>query len=162
MGDRAEPTLTIWVDADAAPRPVRDVVYRAARRLEVRAVFVANRRLSLPLDNPFVRAEWVQGGPDMADRHIVESAQQGDLAITADIPLAALLVEKGLTVLDPRGDEYDEENIRERLSIRDFMDSLRGAGLESGGARPYGPRDRQAFAAAFDRSLAKAVRQSRG
>lgn len=156
--DEPRSPFTIWVDADAAPREVKDVVYRAAKRLEVVAVFVANRRLSLPLNNPFVRAEWVQGGADVADRHIAENATRGDLAITADIPLAALLVEKGLTVLDPRGDEYDEENIQERLSIRDFMDSLRGAGVEAGGAKPYGMREKQAFAAAFDRSLAKVLR----
>lgn len=164
MDDRSRPAdehgapMKIWIDADAAPRDVKDVVYRAAKRLEIPAVLVANRRLSLPLNNRFVRAEWVQGGPDVADRYIVENASPGDLAITADIPLAALLVEKGLAVLDPRGDEYDQENIQERLSVRDFMDSLRGAGVEAGGAKPYGPREKQAFAAALDRLLAKALR----
>lgn len=157
-GDAHHSPFTIWVDADAAPGDVKDVIYKAAKRLGIPAVFVANRRLSLPLNNAFVRSEWVQGGPDVADRHIAENAAPGDLAITADIPLAALLVEKGLAVLDPRGGEYDQENIQERLSMRDFMDSLRGAGLDAGGAKPYGMREKQAFAAAFDRLLSKTLR----
>ena len=96
----------------------------------------------------------------MADRHIAEHASQGDVAVTADIPLAAILVGKGLIVLDPRGELYSEENIGERLSIRDFMESLRGSGVETGGTRPYGPREKQAFAAALDRILAAARRTS--
>jgi uncharacterized protein len=95
----------------------------------------------------------VRGGPDVADQHIADHAAAGDIAITADIPLAAILVDKGLVVLDPRGEEYSAENVRERLSVRDFMDSLRGSGVETGGARPYGAREKQAFAAALDRSL---------
>lgn len=147
--------FTLWVDADAAPRPVKEIVMRAARRLEVPAVLVANQRLSLPLDNPHVRAIQVHGGPDVADRHIADHATPGDVAITADIPLAALLVEKGVLVLDPRGDQYTEENVRERLSIRDFMESLRGAGVETGGPKAYGDREKQAFAAALDRVLTR-------
>jgi uncharacterized protein len=114
----------------------------------------------VPFNNPHVSAVWVQGGPDVADRHIAEHASEGDVAVTADIPLAAILVEKGLTVLDPRGDLYSEENVRERLSIRDFMESLRGSGVETGGTKPYGPREKQAFAAALDRALAAARRRS--
>ena len=146
--------MTIWVDADAAPRDVKEIVYRAAKRLELPAVLVANQRLTPPLHNEHVRAVRVQGGPDAADAYIAEHAQPGDIAITADIPLAAILVENAVTVLDPRGDEFTEENVRERLSIRDFMDTLRGAGVETGGAKPYGPKDRHAFAAALDRALA--------
>jgi uncharacterized protein len=153
------PQLRIWVDADAAPRDVKEIVYRAAQRLAVPAVLVANQRLSTPLNNPHVSAVWVQGGPDVADRHIVDHADAGDIAITADIPLAALLVEKGVTVIDPRGERYTEDNVRERLSIRDFMESLRGAGVETGGAAPYGPREKQAFAASLDRLLAAARRR---
>jgi uncharacterized protein len=146
--------MTIWVDADAAPRDVKEIVFRAARRLKIPAVLVANKRLATPRDNSHVSAVWVQGGPDVADRHIAEHALAGDLAITADIPLAAVLVEKGVLVLDPRGELYTPENVRERLSIRDFMDSLRGSGVETGGARPYGAREKQAFAASLDRTLA--------
>jgi hypothetical protein len=149
--------MQIWIDADAAPRDVKEIVFRAAKRLEIRTTIVANQRLNTPLDNDFVNAVWVRGGPDVADQHIADNAAQGDLAITADIPLAAILVEKGLHVIDPRGDQYTVENVRERLSVRDFMDSLRGAGVETGGARPYGPRDKQSFAAALDRILAKAL-----
>jgi uncharacterized protein len=145
--------LTIWIDADAAPRDVKEIVYRAAKRLEIPTILVANQRLSSPLNNPFVSTVEVQGGPDVADQHIADHAVAGDLAITADIPLAAVLVDRGLVVLDPRGEEYSAENVRERLSVRDFMDSLRGSGVETGGARPYGAREKQAFAAALDRTL---------
>lgn len=145
--------MKIWVDADAAPRDVKEIVSRAAKRLEIDTVFVANQRLTTSRSNPWVTTEWVQGGPDVADRHIIAHASHGDLAITADIPLAAELVEKGVIVLDPRGERYSAENVRERLSIRDFMESLRGAGVETGGARPYGQKEKQAFAAALDRVL---------
>jgi uncharacterized protein YaiI (UPF0178 family) len=101
----------------------------------------------------------VQGGPDVADQHIADHAAPGDIAITADIPLAAILVEKGIVVLDPRGEQYTEENVRERLSIRDFMETLRGSGVETGGAKPYGAREKQAFAGALDRVLAVALRR---
>lgn len=148
--------MTIWIDADAAPRDVKEIVFRAALRLQIRTVLVANQRMSTPSNNPHVSTVWVQGGPDVADQHIIDHASTGDLAITADIPLAAILVEKGIIVLDPRGEQYNEENVRERLSIRDFMDSLRGAGVETGGSRPYGTREKQAFAASLDRILAAA------
>ncbi len=151
--------MTIWIDADAAPRDVKEIVYRAAKRLEIPTVLVANQRLSTPLNNPFVSAVLVRGGPDVADQHIADEASAGDVAVTADIPLAAILVEKGLTVLDPRGEEYSEENVRERLSIRDFMDSLRGSGVDTGGPKPYGEREKRAFAAGLDRVLAAARRQ---
>ena len=150
--------MTLWVDADAAPRDVKEIVYRAAMRLEMRTVLVANQRLTTPLNNPHVESVWVQGGPDVADQHIADHAEPGDIAITADIPLAAILVEKDLVVLDPRGELYDRENVRERLSIRDFMDSLRGSGVETGGAKPYGRREKQAFAAALDRALTAALK----
>lgn len=122
-------------------------------------VLVANQRLSAPLDHPFVTTVQVQGGPDKADLHIAEHAEPGDVAVTADVPLAARLVEKRVTVLDPRGEEYTEENVGERLAVRDFMDSLRGAGTVTGGPRPYGPKDKQAFAAALDRVLTRASRR---
>jgi uncharacterized protein YaiI (UPF0178 family) len=153
MADTTSLDITIWVDADAAPRDVKEIVFRAAKRLEIRTVLVANQRMPVPLNNPHVSAVWVQGGPDVADQHIAEHAEEGDLAVTADIPLAAVLVEKGLRVLDPRGEEYSEDNVRERLSIRDFMQSLRDTGVETGGPAPYSDRDKHAFAAALDRIL---------
>ena len=145
--------MKIWIDADAAPRDVKEIVFRAALRLQLQTVLVANQRLATPLNNPYVSTIWVRGGPDAADQHIAEQALTGDLAITADIPLAAILVEKGVVVLDPRGQQYTEENVRERLSIRNFMDSLRGAGVETGGSGGFGQREKQAFAAALDRLL---------
>jgi uncharacterized protein len=152
--------MTIWVDADAAPRDVKEIVSRTALRLRMPAVLVANRRLATPQHNDFVTGVWVQGGPDVADRYIAEHAQPGDIAITADIPLAAMLVDQAVVVIDPRGDVLDADNVRERLSIRDFMETLRGSGVETGGAAPYGPREKQAFAAALDRVLAAARKRS--
>lgn len=154
--------FTIWIDADAAPRDVKEIVYRAALRVEVSTLLVSNQRLSTPANNPHVSTVRVAGGPDEADRHIVEHAAAGDLAVTANIPLAADLVEKGVVVLDHRGEAYTEENVRERLSIRDFMDQLRSTGVETGGPKAYGQRDKQAFANAFDRALTVALRKARG
>jgi uncharacterized protein len=151
--------MRIWIDADAAPRDVKEIVFRAARRLEMETVLVANIRLTPPPGNPFVSAVRVEGGPDVADRYIADTAEPGDLAVTADIPLAASLVEKRVLVIDPRGEEYTRDNVGERLAVRDFMDGLRGAGVETGGARPYGPKDKQAFAGALDRLLSRALRQ---
>jgi uncharacterized protein YaiI (UPF0178 family) len=154
--------MRVWIDADAAPREVKEIVFRAVKRLEVQAVLVANQWLSGPPGNPFVSAVRVEGGPDVADLHIAEHAEPGDVAVTADIPLAARLVEKNVMAIDPRGDEYTEENVGERLAVRDLMDGLRGAGmLEPGGPRPYGPKDRQAFAATLDRVLTRALRTRR-
>ena len=153
--------MKIWVDADAAPRDVKEIVFRAALRLEVPAILVANQRMQVPANNPFVEFVWVQAGPDVADEHIASEAQPGHLAITADIPLASKLVEKGVSTLDPRGDEYTPENIGERLSIRDFMDSLRSTGVETGGPKAYGEREKRAFAAAFDRTLTRLMRSRR-
>lgn len=153
--------VKLWIDADAAPRDVKEIAYRAAKRLEMETILVANRRLLTPLDNRFVTSVRVDGGPDVADRHIAEAAVPGDVVITADIPLAAILVEKRVRVIDPRGDEYSPDTIQERLSVRDFMDSLRGAGVETGGAAPYGQRERHAFAAALDRVLTRTLRETR-
>lgn len=151
--------MKIWVDADAAPRDVKDIVLRAALRLKIEAVLVANQRLGTPPGNAYATSVVVPGGPDVADDHIADNAQPGDLAITADIPLAARLVEKSVTAIDPRGDVYTEANIGERLSIRDFMDALRGTGVETGGPSAWGRRDRQAFANALDRLLTRMTRE---
>lgn len=150
--------MRIWIDADAAPRPVKDIVARAARRLEIEALFVANRKLYTPAGNDFVDSVAVAGGPDVADDYIAERADVGDLAVTADIPLASRLVEKGVHTIDPRGDEYTAETIGERLSIRDFMDQLRSTGVETGGPKAYGDQDKRAFANALDRTLTRLTR----
>ena len=141
------------------PRGVKDIIFRAAKRLDLEAALVANRRLSTPPGNENVRSVTVPGGPDAADDYIWEHAAVGDLAITADIPLAARLVEKGVTAIDPRGQEYTEATISERLSIRDFMDQLRSTGVETGGPKPYSDSDKRAFADAFDRTLTRMLRE---
>lgn len=145
--------MQIWIDADAAPRDMKEVVFRASTRLGIPTVLVANQLLAVPPRCPHVRSVQVPGGLDEADRYIVDNAAPGDLAITADIPLAAELVDKGVEVLDPRGERYDADNVRERLSVRDFMDGLRGAGVETGGPSAYGPREKRLFASALDRTL---------
>ena len=150
--------MKLWLDADAAPRDVKEICFRASERLKLETILVANQRIQLPLGYAYLAAVRVDGGPDVADRYIAEHAVAGDVAITADIPLAALLVPKGVVVLDPRGDEYTAESIGERLSVRNFMDGLRGAGVETGGHAAYGPREKQAFANALDRALARALR----
>ena len=152
--------MRIWIDADAAPREVKDLVFRATQRLGLHAVLVANRRLQPPDGYPLVTAVRVDGGPDAADRHIATEAEPGDLVVTQDIPLAALLVPKGIAVLDPRGAEHTTETIGERLSVRDFMDQLRTSGAVTGGPPPFDARARQAFAAALDRTLTRLLRRS--
>ncbi len=152
-------SMTLWIDADAAPREVKEICIRASDRLTLKTILVANQRLQLPLGYPHLSVVRVEGGADVADRYIAEHAALGDVAVTADIPLAALLVPKGVVVLDPRGDEYTTESIGERLSVRNFMEGLRGTGVETGGHAPYGSREKQAFANALDRALTRAARQ---
>jgi len=151
--------MKLWIDADAAPQAVKEVCLRASERLGLPTILVANQRLPLPPGYAHVSTVRVDGGPDVADRYIAEHAIAGDVAVTADIPLAALLVPKGVVVLDPRGDEYTAEIIGERLSVRNFMDGLRMTGVETGGHPAYGSRDKQAFANALDRALTRARRQ---
>jgi len=150
--------MKLWVDADAAPKDVKDIVMRAAERLGIEAVMVANQRLFVAPGHKFVTSLRVAGGPDAADDHIAEHAEAGDVAVTADVPLAARLVAKRVTVLDPRGEELTAENVGERLSVRDFMEGLRGAGVVTGGPAAYGAREKQAFANALDRVLTRAMR----
>ncbi len=130
-------------------------MFRAAKRLGIETVLVANQRLQAPPGNPLVTAVWVDGGADVADGHIAEHAAAGDLVVTQDVPLAALLVPMGVAVLDPRGEEHTAETIGERLSVRDFMERARMAGTVTGGPPPYDARARQAFAAALDRVLTR-------
>ena len=130
-------------------------MFRAAKRLALETVLVANQRLQTPPGNPLVKAVWVDGGADVADQHIATHALPGDLVVTQDVPLAALLVPKGVAVLDPRGDEHTPETIGERLSVRDFMDQARMAGAIMGGPPPYDARAKQAFASALDRVLTR-------
>ncbi|HTF86033.1 YaiI/YqxD family protein [Cellvibrio sp. ARAG 10.3] len=147
--------MHIWVDADACPKPVKEILFRAAVRAQVPVILVANQYLSVP-PSPLIRAVQVSSGFDVADNHIVQSAQVGDLVITADIPLAAEAVAKGVAVINPRGERYTLDNVRQRLNMRDFMETLRSSGIQSGGPAPYSQQDKQAFANALDRFLAAA------
>jgi uncharacterized protein YaiI (UPF0178 family) len=150
--------VKLWIDADATPRDVKDIVVRAADRLKVDTIFVANQRVAVPLGPTTVTAVRVDGGPDVADRYIAEHAAAGDVAVTADIPLAAILVEKRVVTIGPRGEQFTEENVGERLSVRDFMDGLRSTGVDTGGPAAFGPKDKQAFASTLDRVLTRALR----
>jgi uncharacterized protein YaiI (UPF0178 family) len=144
----------IWVDADACPRVIKDILYRVADRAEIEVVLVANQMLATP-PSRYIRAVQVAGGFDVADNHIVQRAQAGDLVITADIPLAAELVEKDALVLSPRGERYTRENIGQRLNMRDFMETMRASGIEGGGPPPLSNADRKAFADQLDRLVAR-------
>lgn len=150
--------MRLWIDADAAPQAVKEICYRACDRLKLETVLVANLRLALPPGYPLLSAVRVDGSADAADRYIAEQAVSGDVAVTQDIPLAALLVPKGVAVIDPRGEVFTAESIGERLSVRNFMEGLRANGVDTGGHAPYGAREKQAFANALDRALTRARR----
>ena len=144
--------MKIWVDADGCPRAVKEIVFRASQRRQVPAVLVANRPLATP-PSKWITSIVVKAGLDVADDWIAEHVAPEDIVITADIPLAARVVEKGATGINPRGEVYTEDNVRSRLSVRDFMHELRESGIETGGAPPFGPKDKQRFANSLDRSL---------
>ena len=146
--------MQIWVDADACPGVIKEIIFRAAERLQIHTILVANQMLRTP-PSKFIRAIQVPSGFDVADRHIVDQLTPGDLVITADIPLAAFVIERGAHALNPRGELYTTANIQERLSMRNFMESLRSAGIETGGPTALGQADRQAFGNTLDRFLAK-------
>jgi len=150
--------MKIWIDADAAPREAKELVFRASQRLEIEVILVANQSIWLPTNRRLIQGVTVRDGANVADQYIVEHAQAGDVAITADIPLAALLVEKKVLVLDPRGEVFEDRNIGSRLASRDWSDAARGAGMELSGPRPYSQRDRTAFASALDRVLTRAIK----
>lgn len=149
--------LQLWVDADACPNVIKDILFRAAERRRVTCTLVANSFIPLP------RMEWlkfvqVPAGFDVADDRIVELIQPGDLAVTADIPLAAKVVDKGAFALNPRGSFYTAENIRQRLTMRNFMEELRSSGVQVGGPATFSQQDRTAFANALDRFLTQHLR----
>lgn len=149
--------MTLWIDADACPRPVRDIMLRAARRRQLSLILVANSALGLPAA-PGVQQIVVPGGADVADLYIIEHSEPGDLVVTADIPLADGLVRRGVTAINPRGEIYDQGSIGERLAVRNLMDELRGAGLAGGGGpAPFSDKDKQSFANALDKLLAQGL-----
>ena len=149
-----DPAPQVWVDADACPGVVKEILFRAAERAQVQVTLVANQWLRTP-PSRFIRALQVQGGFDVADSEIVERVRPGDLVVTQDIPLAARVIGKGGIAVNPRGERYTPDNMAERLSIRDFMEELRGAGVQTGGPPAFHARDRQAFANQLDRWLAQ-------
>ena len=146
--------MKIWVDADACPVVIKEILYKAAERTRLQLILVANTRFRAPKSS-FIHFTHVHQGPDIADNEIVKRADPEDLVITADIPLAARIVEKGGLALNPRGEVYTEENIQERLSTRDFLKSLRSSGVETGGPSALSARDKQAFANSLDQILTK-------
>ena len=149
-----DPAPQVWVDADACPGVVKEILFRAAERAKVQVTLVANQWLRTP-PSRYVRALQVQGGFDVADSEIVERVRPGDLVVTQDIPLAARVIEKGGIAVNPRGERYTPDNMAERLSMRNFMEELRGAGVQTGGTAAFHARDRQAFANQLDRWLAQ-------
>ncbi len=149
--------MKIWVDGDALPGAIKEIILRGAARLEVDTVFVANKHLQVG-SNPRVTFMRVTQGADVADAYIVDRSAVGDLCVTADIPLAAALVAKGVVVIDPRGDQYSHDNVGDRLSTRDLMASLREEGLTTQGPPPFSAKAKQKFAASFDRLLTRALR----
>lgn len=150
--------MKIWVDADACPGVIKDILYRAAIRAQVPLTLIANQMLRVPA-SVWIRALQVPAGFDVADRRIVEEAAAGDLVISADVPLAALAIAKGACVLDPRGELLDAGNIQERLAMRNFMDGLRASGVDTGGPAAFSAADRQAFANRLDGILARRARE---
>ena len=146
--------MKIWVDADACPVAIKEILYRAANRAEIPLTLVANQMLRVP-PSPWIRAVQVPAGFDVADRRIAEEAATGDVVVTADVPLAAQVIAKGAVVIEPRGELLDKTNIQERLTMRNFMESLRSSGVETGGPAALSAGDRQAFANQLDRLLAR-------
>lgn len=146
--------ITIWVDADACPGVIKDILYRAAQRASIPVTLVANRALQVPR-SPWIKSVQVPRGFDVADNHIVELVAAGDLVITADIPLAAAVVGKGASALNPRGEIYTRDNVQGLLDMRNFMDTLRSSGVETGGPPALSNSDRQSFAAQLDRWIAR-------
>jgi uncharacterized protein len=148
--------VQIWVDADACPNVIKEILFRVAERARIMVTLLANQPVAVPRLQ-YVRAVQVAQGFDVADNEIVLRCEPGDLVITADIPLAAEVIAKGATALNPRGELYTKENVKARLNMRDFMDTMRSSGIHTGGPPALNQRDRQAFANALDRFIARRV-----
>ncbi len=151
--------MKLWIDADACPRGVKEIAFRASRRLGIAVTLVANAPMPVP-DSPLVTVVRVEKGFDVADAHIAQSASPGDIVITADVPLAAAVVARGATAIDPRGDLYTPDTIGERLRYRNLMMDLRDQGvITSGGPPPFSAADQRRFASAFDALLTRRLRE---
>lgn len=149
--------MQIWVDADACPRVIKEIIFKAATRTKTQVTLVANQLISTP-PSPFIKSIRVPAGFDVADNYIVQHLRANDLVITADIPLAAETIDNHALALNPRGELYTKENIRQRLSMRDFMETLRSSGVATDGPKPLSQQDRQSFANQLDRLLAQVKR----
>jgi uncharacterized protein len=149
--------MLIWVDADACPAVIKDILYRAAERLKIEMTLVANKPLRTP-PSPYIKALQVPRGIDVADSHILKGVAPGDLVITADIPLASDVIAKGAIALNPRGELYSPENIQERLALRNYLDELRGTGERTGGPAALDNTDRKRFADQLDKLLSRIQR----
>ncbi|MFA3779857.1 YaiI/YqxD family protein [Yersinia sp. 1652 StPb PI] len=149
--------MQIWVDADACPNVIKEVLFRAADRTGMMVTLVANQPLKTP-PSKFIRTLQVASGFDVADNEIVQRVEKNDLVITADIPLAAEVIDKGGIALNPRGERYTPDTIRERLNMRDFMDTMRASGIQTGGPNTLNQRDRQQFANELDKWLQQACK----
>jgi uncharacterized protein len=150
----------IWVDADACPVAIKEILFRAAQRTQVHVTLVANHALRTP-PSPYIRSIQVPGGFDVADNEIARQVAPGDLVVTQDIPLAAAVIDKGALAMHPRGELYTADTIKQRLTMRNFMEELRSAGVDTGGPSALHPRDKQAFANQLDRWLAQRAASSR-
>lgn len=146
--------MTIWVDADACPKPIKEILFRAATRIQIELILVANQMLAVP-KSPWIRSLQVPKGFDVADNEIIRRVVAGDLVITADIPLASEVIAKGAKVLTPRGETYDAGSIAAALTMRNFMDTLRSSGVETGGPAVFNANDQREFARQLDRYLIK-------
>ncbi|QYF95918.1 YaiI/YqxD family protein [Massilia sp. PAMC28688] len=153
--------MQIYVDADACPAVIKEILYRVAERLQLNVTLVANQLMRVPASR-FVRSVQVPSGPDVADAEIVRLLSPGDLVVTGDIPLASDVLEKGGYALNPRGEFYTNDNIAQMLTMRKFMDELRGSGVDTGGPAPFSQADRQSFANALDRHLARYAKLGEG
>lgn len=145
--------MKIWVDADACPVAIKEILYRVANRTRIPVTLIANQMLRVP-PSPWIRALQVPSGFDVADQRIAQEAEAGDVVVTADVPLAALVIAKGAVVIDPRGELLDKGNIEGRLTMRNFMETLRSSGVETGGPSSLSNADKQVFANQLDRLLA--------
>ncbi len=159
VNDHSKHQLRIWVDGDACPGAVKEIVFRTAKRREIRTTLIANQSIRVP-KSEFIDAILVAHGADIADKKIIELMHQGDVVITGDIPLAASVVGKGGIAIGTRGELFDDSSVQSRLATRNLMDQLRGAGIETSGPKPQSQKDVQAFANQLDRTLTRLKNRS--
>lgn len=150
--------MKIWIDADACPKLIKEYIFKSSYRLQVHVCLVANNYMNIP-HSPLISFIHVEQGDDVADNYIADHIVEGDLVVTADIPLAAIVVSKGVTGINPRGEIYTEENVGERLSMRDFMKSIRDSGVDTGGPSSFDAKDKERFANSFNRIMTQMMKK---